>query len=253
MYIKPLLATHKVVCYIRMDNTHERIPDRVCIHALQLSRRTEYEVNIDLCRRVEIRSARYCCFCSAYNLGRVNNACAAGKLLSYDGIESASCLRAEKLRCLQNIVVDSRHVEHIRKLNPAAVLFDSSGDCAHIKRLSIGRDAFRQCRGCFCKRRILTHFDSLAGALGNGILVSELVVYELRLCVVKQPLLIVSFHLGGQIVAACRRSSCVYDRSKKLQVEYDIIVHFLYLLFLVQGDQKVILSPLATLRSISSR
>ena len=101
---------------------------------------------------------------------------AAVQHLAGDGVQGAARLAAQQLGGLHQVVVDGGKQQHIGQLDEAAVLRHSRGDDAHVELLTFGGHTFGQGRGGLGQGVILAELDGLTAILGDGMLLSELVM-----------------------------------------------------------------------------
>ena len=132
------------------------------------------------------------------HLGAVGDIGAGVQHITGDGVQSQTSLAAQDLGSLQNGVVQSGQLQHIRLGDVVTVLSHSSGDGGHIQALAIRGDTFSQRSQSLGQAGELTELDGLTAALGNGALLGELIVDQVGLSLIQQGHVVESLHFHGQ-------------------------------------------------------
>ena len=190
MHIYPLIATHKVIRNIGMDNSHIATINLGCILSFKCSCSLVDIIYCNLtvcikCFSCTLATCKYCIVTAIDNF-------------SCNGIKSHTCLCTEKLCGFHKCVINCSKLNDIRKCYIVTVLFNGCFNLGYFKALTIGCYTFNK-RGClFAKRLKLSEFDCLTTILGNGVFLSELIVNEFGHSVINKIIAVVGLHFYGK-------------------------------------------------------
>ena len=175
-----------------MYDSYEAALDRSCIDSLQES----YSLldvldcqNIIACKIASLIVAIVAVVSKHY-------VSACSKDVSGDLVRYLACLRSEDLHDLLHLIVICSEIQHVSDSDVSTILAYCSCDGRYTIVLTIRCDTFYKrtiCRNCR-KSIELAELDGLAIAARNRPLLTELIMYKLRLCKSDKVLVIESFH-----------------------------------------------------------
>lgn len=215
--VHPLGVTHKVVGAIRVDDARVVAVDLGRVHHLEVTDSAAHGVHGQVVV-LAVGGAAAAQVGAAVHLALgVLHVGAAVQHLAGDGVQGAARLAAQQLGGLHQVVVDGGKQQHIGQLDEAAVLRHSRGDDAHVELLTFGGHTFGQGRGGLGQGVILAELDGLTAILGDGMLLSELVMDQQRLRHINEIVGVEGFHLAGKVVPGGCAGRLVDDCIKQVQ------------------------------------
>ena len=133
------------------------------------------------------------------NLGAVEHVGAGLQNVSRNGVQGQAGLTAHGLGGLQHVIVNGGQVQHIGQADEVAVLvylrFHGSG----AELPALGGDALGQGLQSLGQGGIAPELNALAAILGNGPLLAELAVDQVRPCLLYQSAVIKGLVFRGQL------------------------------------------------------
>ena len=201
-----------------MDDGNVAVADGVGVHRAQLCRCLKEQLRgqgAGLVQCLAAGNGSLGAVCG--QLGRIDHIGAARQHIAGNAVHGAACLTCQHTGGLHHIVVNGGHLQHVGQRSPAAVLVQIAGDGGHIQRLTVRGHALGQRSGCLRQAVVLAELNGLAAVLGHRVVVRKLVVYQTRLCLIDETLLIEGLHLfrhGSGGVQVFRK-----------QLDVEILVH----------------------------
>ena len=119
-----------------------------------------------------------------------------------DGVQGAARLGGNCLGGNDQDRVDGGQHEHIGQGHIAAVLLDGGGDGGHGQALAVGSDTLGERSSHFGESVPLAELDGLTAVLGDGMLLGEHIMHQLRLYQVDQVVGVVHFHFVSQAIGS---------------------------------------------------
>ena len=207
-----------------MDDSHILATDGRCVLSTKECNRCLNLLDSKLTSELKSSTGVYL---GAVRLGCIENALVLGvNLISYDGVESKTCLLTKKLGSLKDGVVERGKLKNIGLGDVVTVLCYSSGDCGYSKALAIRGYTLGDGSSSLGKRRELTELNGLTAIGRDRSLLSELIVNEICGSLIDKSHIVEGLHFGGQTI----KKSGLYLISEKLKVDF-VVHHFFNLLF----------------------
>ena len=223
MGLAPLVVGHQVELDMGMDDAHIVAVDLGSVLSLQETDSLADVVDGQHIAGIQIAAGR--------NTASILHHSTGIEHLTGDGIQGAASLRGDSLGGLHQHGIDGGQVQHIGDGHITTILLDGSLDGAHGQALAVGSHTLGDGGEHLGQSVPLAELDGLTAMLGDGVLLAELVMDQLRLHQVDQIVAVEGLHLARHAVGGGDLGVHV---SKQLKVEQKVdVVDVLHVDFLL--------------------